>query len=110
MVCPGEFHKPSRNLRTVSSSSIALPARAGLRFPIEIRADIGAAPAAGLANKSRLEIGQADFIRPWVSADRDEMAASVIGAVDQETANASGAHFSQGDLLLGDRSESQKFR
>ena len=39
MVCPGEFHKPSRSPRTGSISSIALPARAGLRFPIEIRTD-----------------------------------------------------------------------
>ena len=30
------------------------------------------------------------------------MAALVFRAIDQETANASGAHFSKGDLLVGE--------
>jgi hypothetical protein len=43
--------------------------------------------------------GQPDIIRPSVAADRDRVAAPMIGAIDQETANATGSHFSEGDLL-----------
>ena len=71
----------------------------GLLFPVEIRAYIRAAPAASLAGESRLQIGQPDIIGPSIAADRCVVAAMIIGTVDQETANASGAHFCEGDLL-----------
>jgi hypothetical protein len=61
--------------------------------------DIGAAPAARLTGKPLLKIGQADIIGPSITADCCVMAATKIGAVDQETANASGAHFGEGDFL-----------
>ena len=40
-----------------------------LTVPIEIRPDIGAALAAGVADKPRLQIGQADVIQPRVGAE-----------------------------------------
>jgi hypothetical protein len=66
---------------------------------LPIGPDIGAPPAASLTGKSR-PIGQPYIIGPSIAADRRVMAAPEIGTVDQETANASGAHFSEGDLLL----------
>jgi hypothetical protein len=72
----------------VSISSIALPARAGLPIPIEIRADVSASLAADLAGEARLDIGQPNIIRPSVAADAYRMAALVVGAIDQKAANA----------------------
>ena len=63
-------------------------------------ADIGSSLATNLACEKRLEIGQPDVIRPSVAADRCPMTALVIRAIDQETANVSGAHLGEGDLLL----------
>jgi hypothetical protein len=74
---------------------------AGRSFPIEIRPDIGALLAAGLARKPRFEIGEPDIIRPSVAVDCRPMAAAKIRAINQETANASGAHLGEGDLLVG---------
>ena len=51
------------------------------------RPHVGAALAAGSAHKPRFDIGQPDIIRPGIAADRDRVAAAVIRAVDQETAN-----------------------
>ncbi len=41
------------------------------------------------------------LIRPSVAADRGPMAAAVIAAIDQQPANAGGAHLAEGDLLAG---------
>jgi hypothetical protein len=41
-----------------------------------------------LADEARLDVGQPEIIGPLIGADRDRMAAPVIGAIDQETANA----------------------
>jgi hypothetical protein len=54
-----------------------------------------------LASEQRFDVGKPDVIRPSVAADRDRVAAPIIGAIDQETANAGGAHFGEGDLLAG---------
>jgi hypothetical protein len=62
-------------------------------------ADIGSSLATNLACEKRLEIGQPDVIRPSVAADRCPMTL-VIRVIDQETANVSGAHLGEGDLLL----------
>ena len=62
----------------------------------EVRPDVGTAPAAALANEPRLKIGQAHFTRPFVAADRYVMTAFVIGAIDQEPANAGRAHLGEG--------------
>jgi hypothetical protein len=69
-------------------------------IPIEIRADIRAFQTASLAGESRLDIGQPNVLRPAVAADRDRMAALVVLAIDQQAANAIGAHLCKGDLLL----------
>ena len=50
-----------------------------LTVPIEIRPDIGAALAAGVADKPRLQIGQADVIRPRVGAELLPMRAAQVG-------------------------------
>jgi hypothetical protein len=100
MVYPDEFHTPTRSPRRVSISSIALPARAGLRFPVEIRPNVRAAPAATLADEQGLQIGKPDVIGPSVRAQGCPAAATEVRAIDQQTANASGAHLSERDLLL----------
>jgi hypothetical protein len=54
-----------------------------------------------LAGEPGLDIGQPNIIRPSVAADRGPVAALVIGAIDQETANVTGSHFSKSDLPSG---------
>ena len=73
----------------------------GLSLPMEIRADISALPTAGLAGEAWLYVGQPNVIRPPFAADRGPMAALIIRAIDQQAANARGAHFAEGDLLVG---------
>jgi len=72
------------------------------RFPIGPH--ISATPAASLAGKPRLQIGQADIIRPSVAADRSPVRATIIGAVNQKAAHA--GH--EGDFLAGDGHEALK--
>jgi hypothetical protein len=60
---------------------------------------VRAASATSLAGKPRLEIGKPDIIGPSIAADRCRVAATIIGAIDQETAHASGAHLCEGDFL-----------
>jgi hypothetical protein len=72
----------------------------GFYIPVEIRADISASLAANLAGEQRLYIGQPNAIQPSVAADCRPVAAPIVPAIDQETANTSGAYFSEGDLLL----------
>jgi hypothetical protein len=72
----------------------------GFLLPTEIRANVRAAGTAGLAGETRIEIGQADVIRPAVAADRSPMAAPEIGAIDQEPASARRPHFPEGDFLV----------
>jgi hypothetical protein len=66
---------------------------------MEIRADISASLAAGLAGKARLDVGQPNVIRPSVAADRCPMAAFVIRAIDQDAMHAGCAHLGEGDFL-----------
>jgi hypothetical protein len=56
--------------------------------PIEIRPDVGASLAAGLAHEARLKIGEPNVIRPSVRTDRDRVAAVVILTVDKQTVHA----------------------
>jgi len=65
-----------------------------LNLPMEVRPHVGALRAASLASKSRLQIGQANVIRPSMAADRCPMRAMIVGAIDQEAANAGGARIS----------------
>ena len=55
--------------------------------------------AATFAYEPRLKIGEPNVIRPSVCADRDRVAALMVRAVDEDAANASVAHLSEGDLL-----------
>ena len=68
---------------------------------MEIGTDIRTLGAAGLAGEARLDVGKPGIIRPAVAADRGPMAALVIRAIDQETANAGGSHIGECDLLAG---------
>jgi hypothetical protein len=68
---------------------------------VEIRPDIRAPRAAGLAGEARLDVGQPDIIRPPLGADGRPKAALVIRAIDQQPANAGGAHFGECDLAAG---------
>ena len=83
----------------------------GLQFPIKIRSDIRAFLAAELAGEAGLDVGQPNVVWPAIAADRGPMAALVIRAIDQETANTTCVHFSECDLLAGegghDRTEAQ---
>ena len=62
--------------------------------------DIGAAAAACLADECPLDIGKPDLIRPSVGAEPGPMAALIVGAINQETAQARGPHFPEDDFLL----------
>ena len=63
-----------------------------------MRPDVGTALATRPADELRLDVGQPDFIRPMVHIDRDRVTAAVVGAVDQQTANAGLAHLCEADL------------
>jgi hypothetical protein len=49
----------------------------------EVGLDISASPAASLADKARLDIGQPDLVAPPIGWHRDRMAALVVRAIDQ---------------------------
>jgi hypothetical protein len=49
--------------------------RDGRLVPMKVRPNVGAAPTAGLADETWLEIGEPDVIRPLIRADRGRMAA-----------------------------------
>ena len=53
----------------------------------------------GGAGEAILDVRQPEIIGAAIRADRERVAAAVVCAVDQDTANASGAHFCEGDLL-----------
>jgi len=57
-------------------------------IPIKIRPDIRAFFAARLTGKQRLKVRQLDIIRPLIRADRCIVTALIVGAIDQDTANA----------------------
>jgi hypothetical protein len=65
---------------------------------MEIGPDIRAAPAASLAGKSRLQIGQP---KPSIATDRCPMGAMIVAAIDQQAANAASAYLCEGDFLAG---------
>ena len=56
--------------------------------PIAVGSHVGAKLAAGRANEARFEIRQPNIVRPSIAADRDEMAAPIIRAIDQEAMHA----------------------
>jgi hypothetical protein len=68
-------------------------------YILPIGPHIRATPAASLAGKPRLQIGQADLIRPLVAGDRRPMRAMIVAAIDQQAAHVGGAHLGKGDFL-----------
>jgi hypothetical protein len=66
---------------------------------MEVRADIRTLSAAGLASEPGLQIGQPYIVGPLVGADLDRVAAPIVGAIDQQPANAGLPHFAEGNLL-----------
>jgi hypothetical protein len=72
---------------------------------MEVGPDIGASLAAGFADEAGLDIGKPDVIGPLICAGRDRVAAMMVGAIDQDAADASVAH-----LIEGDRGEQQRSR
>jgi hypothetical protein len=89
--------KLSRHLKYLKLNS-----RTSFPLPMEIGPNIRASLAASLAGEARLDVGQPNVIGPSVPADRRRMAAMIIGAIDQQAANAGGAHLAEGDFLSGE--------
>jgi hypothetical protein len=52
-----------------------------------------------LADEQRLNFGQPDVIGPAIGAQSGRVEALMVGAVDQQPANARSAHFAEGDFL-----------
>ena len=65
----------------------------------KIRPDIGTALATCRAGELVLKIGQPDIVGPLIGADPDGMRVLIVGAIDQQTTHAGGAHLAEGDLL-----------
>jgi hypothetical protein len=81
-------------------SSQWLPVRSsGFIVRDEVRPDVGAAIAAGLADEQGLDIGQADLVGPSAGVNRCRVAALEVRAVDQDAVNAHLAHLAEGDFL-----------
>jgi hypothetical protein len=66
----------------------------------KVRTNVGAAVTAGPTGKLRLEIGQADVIRPPAGVDRDRMGAAIVCTVDEKPGRARLPHFTESDFLL----------
>jgi hypothetical protein len=76
----------------VISSSSAHPGRR------KMRADVGAALRAGIADEPVLDVRKPDIIGPLARAHFDRVAAFVVGTVDQDAPYPAIAHLSEGDL------------
>jgi hypothetical protein len=90
-----------KGISLIAQGSITPGERARL-VPVKISADIRATPPTDFADKSRPEIREPKIIRPLINygrRQRDVMAAPVIGAIDQDAANAGFAHLAEGDFL-----------
>jgi hypothetical protein len=68
-------------------------------FGAPVGPNVGAAPAAGRADKALLDVGEPRLVRPRVRADRDPMAATVVGAPDHDASNAHLSQLAEGDLI-----------
>ena len=66
---------------------------------MEIRPYVGATLAANRAHKPRLDVRQPDVIGPGITADRKRVAAAVVTAIDEDSAQAGSAHCGEGDLV-----------
>ena len=68
------------------------------RLP-KCRPHLGTLFAAGAADKTRLDVGKPDMIRPAIGAGGDVVAAVVVAAVDQHRVDTGCAQFAERDLL-----------
>jgi hypothetical protein len=59
---------------------------------LPVRSDVGAAAIAGPANELTLDVGKPDLVLPSIGAELDQKAATIVRAIDQQTANAGSAH------------------
>jgi hypothetical protein len=66
---------------------------------VKIWPDVGSTLAAFLADEPIFDVGEPDIVRPLIGADRDVVAALVIRAINQDTADAGFSHLAEGDLL-----------
>ena len=80
---------PRHRISPIDSSSPRL-------IPIEARPHVRASFPARPTDEQRLYVAKPDVIGPAVAADRDRVAAPIIRAIDQETANAHVAHVAGG--------------
>ena len=94
---PGNGSSNVRYIIERRTSSITHRSRRRLA-PVEVGPDIGAAPAARLAHEPRLEIRQPQVIGPAIGAECNVMAATIVGAIDEDTLHAHLAHLAQCDL------------
>ena len=60
----------------------------GLRDPNEVRPQIGAAPAAGLANELLLNVGQPEIAGPAIGTQPERVTAAIVLATDHDAAHA----------------------
>jgi hypothetical protein len=66
---------------------------------LPIRPDVSTATTAGGTDEPGLDIGQPDVIGPSIGIEARRVAAAMVGAIDQHSAHAGGAHLGEGDLL-----------
>src|ERR1700730_1992344 len=85
---------------TSGQGHLAIAHRRNRRLvPMEVRPDVTAEPPTSLAGEQRFDIGEPDTIGPSVGADRGRMAATIIAAIDKQTAHAGIAHLAKGYFL-----------
>lgn len=92
------FRKPIGSCRNARRTSSVTHRRYRRPARPEIRPDLSPAPAASGTGKAALDVGQPYRIRPAIGADGDMMAAPVIGAIDQDAAQAHLAHLAERDF------------
>ncbi|WP_027524103.1 hypothetical protein [Bradyrhizobium sp. Ec3.3] len=67
-------------------------------FQLKVRADVRTAAPADAAGKARFDIGQAHLVGPAIGAQGHVVAATIVGAINQDAAHAHVAHVAEGNL------------
>jgi hypothetical protein len=67
--------------------------------PIEVRPHLCPALAASDTDETLLDIRLPQIVRRAIGAERHGMAATIVGAIDQDAAHAHLAHLAEGDFL-----------
>jgi hypothetical protein len=63
--------------------------------------DLAALLAADVADQAGFDIGQPQLVGPAIGMHHGVMAATIVTAMDKDTAHAGFAHFAEGDFLGG---------